>query len=108
MDRMGDMMKLVQQAQEMQTRLQQIQDGLEAQTVSATSGGGMVTATVDGKGQVRGVKIDPTVVDPNDVEMLEDLVIAAVSEAQKKAQAAAQEQMQQLTGGLQLPFKLPF
>jgi hypothetical protein len=108
MDRMGDMMKLVQQAQEMQSRLQQIQDGLEAQTVSATSGGGMVTATVDGKGQVRGVKIDPTVVDPSDVEMLEDLVLAAVGEAQKKAQAAAQEQMQQLTGGLQLPFKLPF
>jgi hypothetical protein len=108
MDRMGDMMKLVQQAQEMQSRLQQIQDGLEAQSVSATSGGGMVTATVDGKGQVRGVKIDPTVVDPSDVEMLEDLVLAAVGEAQKKAQAAAQEQMQQLTGGLQLPFKLPF
>jgi nucleoid-associated protein EbfC len=108
MDRMGDMMKLVQQAQEMQTRLQQIQDGLENQTVSATSGGGMVTATVDGKGHVRGVKIDPTVVDPADVEMLEDLVLAAVSEAQKKAQTLAQEQMQQLTGGLQLPFKLPF
>ncbi|HSJ64781.1 MAG TPA: YbaB/EbfC family nucleoid-associated protein [Gemmatimonadaceae bacterium] len=108
MDRMGDMMKLVQQAQEMQTRLQQIQDGLENQTVSAASGGGMVTATVDGKGHVRGVKIDPTVVDPADVEMLEDLVLAAVSEAQKKAQTLAQEQMQQLTGGLQLPFKLPF
>jgi DNA-binding YbaB/EbfC family protein len=108
MDQMGDMMKLVQQAQEMQTRLQQIQDGLENQTVSAASGGGMVTATVDGKGHVRGVKIDPTVVDPSDVEMLEDLVLAAVSEAQKKAQTLAQEQMQQLTGGLQLPFKLPF
>jgi DNA-binding YbaB/EbfC family protein len=108
MDRMGDMMKLVQQAQEMQSRLQQIQDGLETQIVSATSGGGMVTATVDGKGHVRGVKIDPAVVDPADVEMLEDLVLAAVGEAQKKAQAAAQEQMQQLTGGLQLPFKLPF
>jgi DNA-binding YbaB/EbfC family protein len=92
----------------MQTRLQQIQDGLENQTVSAASGGGMVTATVDGKGHVRGVKIDPTVVDPSDVEMLEDLVLAAVSEAQKKAQTLAQEQMQQLTGGLQLPFKLPF
>jgi DNA-binding YbaB/EbfC family protein len=108
MDQMGDRMKLVQQAQEMQTRLQQIQDGLENQTVSAASGGGMVTATVDGKGHVRGVKIDPTVVDPSDVEMLEDLVLAAVSEAQKKAQTLAQEQMQQLTGGLQLPFKLPF
>lgn len=105
---MGDMMKILQQAQEMQSRLQQIQDGLENQSVSAASGGGMVTATVDGKGHVRGLKIDPTVVDPADVEMLEDLVIAAVGEAQKKAQEMAQEQMQQLTGGLQLPFKLPF
>ena len=108
MERMGDMMKILQQAQEMQSRLQQIQDGLENQSVSAASGGGMVTATVDGKGHVRGIKIDPAVVDPSDVEMLEDLVIAAVGEAQKKAQEMAQEQMQQLTGGLQLPFKLPF
>jgi hypothetical protein len=105
---MGDMMKILQQAQEMQSRLQQIQDGLESQSISAASGGGMVTATVDGKGQVRGIKIDPAVVDPADIEMLEDLVIAAVGEAQKKAQEMAQEQMQQLTGGLQLPFKLPF
>ncbi|MGI8843151.1 MAG: YbaB/EbfC family nucleoid-associated protein [Gemmatimonadaceae bacterium] len=102
------MMKILQQAQEMQSRLQQIQDGLESQSISAASGGGMVTATVDGKGQVRGIKIDPAVVDPADIEMLEDLVIAAVGEAQKKAQEMAQEQMQQLTGGLQLPFKLPF
>lgn len=105
---MGDLMKIMQQAQEMQTRLQEMQDGLASQTVTATSGGGMVTVTADGKGQVRSIKVDPSVVDPADVEMLEDLVLAAVSEAQKKAQGLAQEQMQKLTGGLSLPFKLPF
>jgi len=85
-----------------------MQQELEARTVTATSGGGMVTVTADGKGQVRTVKIDPTVVNPTDVEMLEDLVLVAVGEAQKKAAELAQEEMQKLTGGLSLPFKLPF
>ena len=97
-----------QQAQEVQGRLQQMQQELENKTVSASSGGGMVTAIADGKGQVRSVRIDPSVVNPSDVEMLEDLVLAAVSEAQKKAAALAQEEMKRLTGGLSLPFKLPF
>ena len=105
---MADIMKIMQQAQEMQSRLQQIQDELANQTVTATSGGGMVTATADGKGQIRQIRIDKTVVDPSDVEMLEDLVLAAVGEAQKKAAALAQQEMQKLTGGLQMPFKLPF
>jgi DNA-binding protein YbaB len=68
----------------------------------------MVTVTADGKGQVRQVKIDPTVVTPNDVEMLEDLVLVAITEVQKKAAAAAQDEMKKLTGGMSLPFKLPF
>ena len=68
----------------------------------------MVTVTADGKGQVRSVRIDPAVVKAEDVEMLEDLVIAAVSEAQKKAGEMAQEEMQKLTGGLSLPFRPPF
>ncbi len=105
---MADIMKIMQQAQQMQSRLQQIQDDLANQTVTATSGGGMVTATADGKGQIRQIRIDKTVVDPGDVEMLEDLVLAAVSEAQKKAAELAQQEMQKLTGGIQLPFKLPF
>ena len=105
---MADIMKIMQQAQQMQSRLQQIQDELANQTVTATSGGGMVTATADGKGQIRQLRIDKTVVDPADVEMLEDLVLAAVSEAQKKAAELAQQEMQKLTGGIQLPFKLPF
>ncbi len=101
-------MKMLQQAQEMQGRLQQMQQELENKTVTASSGGGMVTATADGKGQVRSIRIDPTVVKAEDVEMLEDLVIAAVSEAQKKAGEMAQEEMQKLTGGLSLPFRPPF
>lgn len=105
---MADFMKLMQQAQQMQSRLQEIQDELEKQTVSATSGGGMVTVTADGKGQVTHVKIDPGVVNPADVEMLEDLVMVAVREAQKKAAELAKTEMGKLTGGMDLPFKLPF
>jgi DNA-binding YbaB/EbfC family protein len=104
---MADFMKMLQQAQEMQGKLQQMQQELESKTVTASSGGGMVTATADGKGQLRSIRIDPTVVKAEDVEMLEDLVIAAVSEAQKKAGEMAQEEMQKLTGGLSLPFRLP-
>jgi DNA-binding YbaB/EbfC family protein len=105
---MADFMKMLQQAQEMQGRLQQMQQELESKTVTASSGGGMVTVTADGKGQVRSLRIDPAVVNAEDVEMLEDLVIAAVSEAQKKAADMAQEEMQKLTGGLSLPFRPPF
>jgi DNA-binding YbaB/EbfC family protein len=105
---MADMMKILQQAQEMQGRLQQIQDDLQQKTVSAAAGGGMVTVEADGKGQIRKIKIDPSVVDRSDVEMLEDLVLVAVSEAQKKAAELAQSEMGKLTGGMGLPFKLPF
>jgi DNA-binding YbaB/EbfC family protein len=105
---MADFAKILQQAQQMQGRLQQLQDELQQRTVTASSGGGMVTVTADGKGQIRAVQIDPTVVNPSDVEMLEDLVVAAVSEAQKKAAEVAQEEMRKVTGGLPLPFKLPF
>ncbi len=104
---MADFMKIMQQAQQMQGRLQQMQDELGTKTVSAASGGGMVTVTADGKGQIRSVRIDPSVVNPSDVEMLEDLVLAAVGEAQKKAGELAQEEMKKLTGGMPLPFKLP-
>jgi len=105
---MADFMKVLQQFQQMQGRLQQIQDELSQKTVSASAGGGMVTVEADGKGQVRRIKIDPSVVNPSDVEMLEDLIVVAVSEAQKKAGALAQEEMGKLAGGMNLPFKLPF
>jgi hypothetical protein len=107
---MTDILKIMQQAQQMQTRLQEIQDQLQQATVTGTAGGGMVTVEADGKGTVRRVKIDPSVVNPADVEMLEDLVAVAVGEAQRKATELAQAEMQKMTGGLNLPFplKLPF
>ncbi len=105
---MTDFMKIMQQAQEMQGRLQQLQDELASKTVTASAGGGIVTVEADGKGQIRKLTIDPSVVDPNDVEMLEDLVVVAVAEAQKRAAELAQQEMGKLTGGMQMPFNLPF
>jgi DNA-binding YbaB/EbfC family protein len=105
---MADLMKILQQAQEMQGRFQKIQDELQRITVSGSAGGGMVTVEANGQGAVQRVKIDPSVVNPADVEMLEDLVLVAVTEAQKKAQAQAQQELGKLTGGMDLPFKLPF
>ena len=105
---MADFMKILQQVKDMQGRFETIQKELEAKSVTGTAGGGMVSVEADGKGTVKRVKIDPSVVNPQDVEMLEDLISVAVAEAQRKAQGLQQEQMQQVAGGLQLPFKLPF
>jgi DNA-binding YbaB/EbfC family protein len=105
---MPDFMKILQQAQEMQGRFQKIQDELAQQTVTGSAGGGMVTAVVSGTGQIKKIKLEPGVVNPADVEMLEDLVVVAISDAQQKAQKLAQDEMGKLTGGMSLPFKLPF
>ena len=105
---MPDFMKMLQQAQELQKNFQKIQDELANMTITGTAGGGMVTAEVTGQGQIKRVKLDPSVVNPSDVEMLEDLITVAVVEAQKKAQQHAQEHVGKLTGGMSLPFKLPF
>ena len=104
---MPDFSKILEQAQQMQGRLEKIQSALEAMTVTATSGGGMVTVEADGKGQITRIRIDSSVVNPSDVEMLEDLVLVAVREAQQKAADLAKSEMSKLTGGLNLPFKLP-
>jgi DNA-binding YbaB/EbfC family protein len=93
--------------QQVQARLSQLQSGLGNRTVSCSSGGGMVTVTVDGRGRIREMKIDPSVVDPQDIGMLEDLVLAAVNEAQQRAQQLYEEEMKKLAGGLPpLPFNL--
>lgn len=105
---MADFMKLMQQAQEVQGRLQQMQEALEQRSVTGTSGGGMVSVEADGKGTVRKIKLDPSVVNPADVEMLEDLIVVAVADAQKRAAEVQQSEMGRITGGLDLPFKLPF
>ena len=103
---MADFMKMLQQAQELQGRLQQVEQELAKQTVKASSGGGMVTVEANALGVVQSIKIDPAAVVPGDVEMLEDLLLVAVTEAQKKAERAKQDEMGKLTGSL--PFKLPF
>ncbi|MDP1859024.1 MAG: YbaB/EbfC family nucleoid-associated protein [Gemmatimonadaceae bacterium] len=105
---MSDIFKILQQAQQVQSKMQQIQDELAQRSVTGSAGGGMVTVHADGKGTVKKVKIDPSVVNPADIEMLEDLIAIAVGEAQKKANDLAQEEMAKLTGGMNLPFKLPF
>jgi DNA-binding YbaB/EbfC family protein len=105
---MADFMKILQQAQEMQGKFSQLQDELKQQTVTAASGGGMVTVEANGQGTVRSIKIDPSLLKTADVEMLEDLILVAVVEVQRKATEAGQKEMGKLTGGLNLPFKLPF
>ena len=105
---MRDIMKILQQAQEMQGKMQKLQEELQAMTLTGTAGGGMVTVDVNGQGTIKRVKIDPSVVNPADTEMLEDLIAVAVAEAQRKAQERQQEQMGAIAGGMNLPFKLPF
>jgi len=104
---MPDFSKMLEQAQAMQSRLQQMQDDLEHQRVSATSGNGAVSVEADGKGHVTRISIDRLVVNPDDVAMLEDLLLVAVNQAQEKAADIAKIEMGKMTGGLNLPFKLP-
>lgn len=109
---MADIFKILQQAQQVQSKMEQLQEELARLTVTGSAGGGMVSVETDGKGNVKKVKIEPAAVNPADVEMLEDLIVVAITEAQKKASEkakdAAQAEMGKLTGGLNLPFKLPF
>ncbi len=93
---------MMKQAQKMQQEMLRMQEELENKTYSATTGGGMVTATVNGKHEVVDLKINPEAVDPDDVEMLQDMVIAAVNEAMRTADAEASNNMSRLTGGLNL------
>jgi hypothetical protein len=97
---MGNIMK---QAQQMQKKMLEVQEELALRTVEATVGGGMVSVTVNGKNEVLQVKVEPQVVDPDDIEMLEDLIVAGVNEALRKAQEMASVEMGKLTGGLNIP-----
>ncbi|MBI3707791.1 MAG: YbaB/EbfC family nucleoid-associated protein [Proteobacteria bacterium] len=107
MKNLGQILRLAQQAQE---RMAELQQKLESTEVGGTAGGGMVSATVNGHGQVKRIKIDPSLVDPKEVEILEDLVAAAVNDAVSKAKAMQAEETMKLTGGMNLPpgLKLPF
>jgi DNA-binding YbaB/EbfC family protein len=97
---LGNIMK---QAQLMQQKMARMQQELENRQVEASSGGGMVTAVVNGKQQLLSLNIERSVVDPEDIEMLQDLVMAAVNEAVKKSQDMMQEEMAKITGGLNIP-----
>lgn len=97
---LGQMMK---QAQKMQAQIMKIQEEMGERSVEASAGGGMVTVTANGKQEILSIRIEPEVVDPEDVEMLQDLVAAAVNEALKKAQEMMAEEMAKVTGGMQLP-----
>ena len=103
---MGGMnqMQMVKQAQKMQQELLKMQEELDQATYEAAAGGGVVKAAVNGKRQLISLEIDPDAVDPEDVEMLQDMVIAAVNEALRKAEETASESMSKLTGGLNLGF----
>ncbi|MGF1631548.1 MAG: YbaB/EbfC family nucleoid-associated protein [Kiloniellaceae bacterium] len=107
MKNLGQMMK---QAQAMQAKMAEMQEKLGQLEVTGQSGAGMVKATLNGKSELRRLKIDPALIDPGEVEVMEDLIVAAVNDAKAKVEAAVAEEMKQVTGGLDLPpgFKLPF
>ena len=98
------MQSMLRQAQKMQEDMAAAQAELEEKEYTATAGGGMVTATVDGKHHIRSLELNPEAVDPEDTEMLADMIMAAVNEAVRKAQADSEETMGKLTGGINLPF----
>ena len=99
----GNMQNMLRQAQKMQEEMMKAQEELENSEVEASAGGGAVSVKVSGKKELLEIKISPDAVDPDDVEMLEDLIIAAVNEAMRKADAKSSEQMQKITGGMNLP-----
>ena len=107
---MADFLGLMKQAAQLQTKMQELQAELDHIEVEGVAGGGMVTVKLSAKGDLKGTKIDDSLLKPEEKEILEDLLIAAHAEARRKAEAVTQEKMQGLTGGLQLPpgMKLPF
>lgn len=107
---LGDMAGMMKKAQEMQTRMAEVQESLETITVTGESGAGLVRATATAKGQLTGLDIDPSIFNPDDKEVVEDLILAAVKDAQAKAAERAAEEMAKVTEGLGLPagMKLPF
>lgn len=100
---MGNMNNLMKQAKKMQEQMMKMQEELDEKTVEASAGGGVVTVKVNGKKEIIEIKIDPSVVDPEDVEMLEDLVMAATNEALRQADEMMQDEMGKITGGMGLP-----
>ncbi|MCX7382350.1 MAG: YbaB/EbfC family nucleoid-associated protein [Alphaproteobacteria bacterium] len=107
---MKNLAGLMKQATDMQKKMEELQTALEAMEAEGSAGAGMVSATLNGKGVLKSVRIDPKIASAEDVDMLQDLIVAAHADAQRKIDTAKQAEMQRLTGGLSLPpgFKLPF
>ncbi len=98
-----NMNKLMKQAQQMQEKMGKMQEELEKKTMEATAGGGVVKVVVNGKQELLDIQIDPDAVDPEDVEMLEDLILAAVNEGMRKVQDMVNQEMGKVTGGMNIP-----
>jgi DNA-binding YbaB/EbfC family protein len=107
MKNLGNMLK---EAQKLQSKMADMQAKLAETELSGAAGGGMVNVTVNGKGEMRSIKIDPTLADPAEIEVLEDLIVAAFNDAKARLEAYLQEEMGKMTGGMSLPpgMKLPF
>jgi hypothetical protein len=103
----GGMGNLLKQAQEMQSRITKVQEELAQKTVEGSAGGGMVQVTVTGQLNLSAVKIDPTVINPEEKDMLEDLILAAVNDAMRKARELASTEMSKITGGFTIPGMTP-
>lgn len=106
----GDLMGMMKQAKQLQEKMQAVQEEIAAMSIDGAAGGGLVSVVTNGKGDLKSIRIDPSLLKPEDVEILEDLIVAAMSDARGKAEAAVAEKMQAMTGGLNLPpgMKLPF
>jgi len=107
---LGDMAGMMKKAQEMQAKMAEMQEALETMTVVGESGAGLVKATATAKGELTALEIDPSIFDPDEKEVVEDLILAAIKDAQARAQAKSQEEMAKLTEGLGLPpgMQMPF
>ena len=106
----GDLMGMMKQARELQGKMEQLQQEVAALEVEGSAGGGLVSITMNGKSEIKRVRIDPSLLKPEEAEIVEDLIVAAVNDARTKAEAKLADRMRDLTGGLQFPpgMKLPF
>jgi DNA-binding YbaB/EbfC family protein len=106
----GDLMGMMKQAKELQAKMESMQAEIAALEIKGAAGGGLVTVTMTGKGEIKAIKIDPSLLNPAEGEILEDLIVAAGNDARAKAEAKLADKMRAMTGGMQLPpgMKLPF
>lgn len=106
---LGDLMGMMKQAKQLQEKMQAMQDEVAAMSIEGAAGGGLVSVTLNGKGEMKAIRIDPSLLKADEGEILEDLIVAACTDARTKADATLQDKMQEMTGGMDLPpgMKLP-